>query len=146
MPSCLARPFAAFLLIAPLPLPALAGEACRDIVDPAARLACHDALHPPRVPTEQAYREQATARFGQRGASDPAPAARLEQLTAVVTDTRFQGRQATYTLDNGQRWQTVEGTAPALPAASPVTVRRAALSGHQLITPQGQAIRVRRLP
>lgn len=118
---------------------------CSDLTDPPVRLACYDQQFPPLLSSAQAYREQASAQFGQRGGNGANPVV-IDQLSARLHRQHQQGRQEVIELDNGQRWLVTEGRLPPLPVGSSLTVRKAALSGHQLLTEQGLAVRVRRLP
>ena len=118
---------------------------CSAQTDPPARLACYDLQFPPSVSTGQAYHEQASAAFGRRDAGSANPVV-IEQLSARLRQVHQQGRQVVVELDNGQRWLVTEGRLPPLPVDSRLIVRKAALSGHQLLTENGLAVRVRRQP
>lgn len=121
-------------------------QRCRQMPDPAARLACYDQIRLP--PAAEAVRspEAAVARFGLTGA-----AAGQEVTDAVESSLpgAFSGWQANtrLTLANGQVWQVVDGSSVYFVAQDPkVTVRRSALGAYYLdIAGLNTSPRVRRL-
>lgn len=138
-------------------------QACIGIMNDTERLACYDrALRGDSVPAAHAQDPAATAtpravdpiaEFGlsesqkraqqQAGARDRAP----DSITGTVSRV---DRQATggliMTLDNGQVWVQAEAlTMARVQAGDLVTIRKAALGSHLLVTPGGVAVRVRRV-
>lgn len=149
---------AASALLLAATLPALADDTpwlrCRSVVDPAARLACYDAVKPasaaPRAPAAGAAAAAPTAaaspeaRFGMERRS----ADELDEIRSVLPG-RFEGWEPrhSFKLANGQVWQSVEGSRGYYVLESPkVRVRRGALGSFQLeIEGVAQVIRVRRV-
>jgi hypothetical protein len=130
-------------------------QRCRAIADPAARLACYDALaaepRPPAAPVAAAP-AAATAVAAPAAAAvalPPAPAPKpvdnfglpvtarsdeaQEVRSAVGPSFDGWGPNTRIRLDNGQVWQITDGSSVALPeGARKVTVKRGALSSFYL--------------
>lgn len=125
-------------------------RACAAIAEPSARLACYDAVYPPSQPQRTVSAED---RFGLSGLSReqqraalglPAPPDRIE--ARIVALTLARDRRRLLTLDNGQRWVVPpEASNDRLAVGDRVEIRDAALSAHRLVTPQGIAIRAKRV-
>lgn len=134
-------------------------HACAGVVDPNDRLACYDRAFPPvanagaPVLDLEARRKQVVEEFGfnKRQLLDRAP----EPLRAINPDhiegvvkavaERDHGERLV-TLENGQAWLLVEGTARGrLNPGDKVTVREAALGTYMLVTPTRVALRAKRL-
>lgn len=124
-----------------LPLAAAAQESalgrCRAIQEPAARLACYDALPlpapapaaatpapPPAAKVEQDFGLAETAK----------PANRVDAITARIPG-EFRGwqPQTVLELDNGQAWRIADGSSMVYRLVNPsVTVRRGVLGAYYL--------------
>jgi hypothetical protein len=138
-------------------------ERCRQIADPAQRLACYDAL--PRGTPEARPAAPAPAPAGARQAgappAQPKPAAEqfgLEEVTPPPQgldkiDTRVMGKfegwwpNAKIALANGQVWQVADGSSRVYELDSPkVTIARGALGTYYLnVDGQNWTVRVRRV-
>lgn len=158
------RAYALLLLAA---FPALADDAgllrCRAIADPAARLACYDALAAPGAPAKPA---PAASTFGLPAAPAPAapapapspdrfgmefrtPETMLDAIESTIPG-RFEGWEpkANIKLANGQVWQVTDGTSGYVRPVegAKVRVRRGALGAFYLeIEGTNRSPRVRRL-
>ena len=127
-------------------LPAHADDApwlrCRAINDPAARLACYDAVQ--AQPAAQAAASAAADRFGK----DARRPDEVDQIRSVLPG-RFDGWDPgqRFRLANGQVWQATDGSRGAYNLESPkVLVRRGAFGSYLLeIEGVNQVIRVRRI-
>ncbi|ACJ01078.1 hypothetical protein [Rhodospirillum centenum] len=135
-------------------------DACRQMQDPQARLACYDRLGPatalppaesPRVggirptapsgtyavPPAVASPEQ---KFGAENVRQPAGVAaprpqEIEALTAQVASVRQAGMgRIAVTLSNGQVWRQTETVRLDLSAGDTVTIERGALGSYNLLT------------
>jgi hypothetical protein len=142
---------------------------CRAVTDPAARLACYDALPgaalpaspaaagstPPSTPPAPA---PATAPDPESlfGLDATATAATLgavvavtppDRLTATVTAVeRTTDGKLLLTLANGQAWRQVDSRAAAVAAGATVQIRRAAFGSYLLSAgDRSQGVRVRRI-
>jgi len=147
------------------------GAECAALDDPAARLACFDAAFPraPRTSSPKpaaaavAADEPATAvapdapvseaqKFGlsskQRAALEAKPAepAPVATTAAVKTVHRLPSGYLLIGLDNDQVWQQTElDSQIRLQPGDQVTIRRASLGSHLLVTPSHYSTRVRRI-
>jgi hypothetical protein len=151
------------------------GADCAALDDPAARLACFDAAFPraPRtssatpavaaaaanepaaltaapVPAEKPVSE--AEKFGlstqQRAAleANPAELAPAATTAAVKTVSRLPSGYLLIGLDNDQVWQQTElDSQIRLQPGDRVTIRRASLGSHLLVTPAKYSTRVRRI-
>ena len=119
-------------------------QRCRQIPDPAARLACYDQVQD--VPARAPAAEAPAARSGL-----PASASKAEAVDAIESTIpgAFSGWQAgsSFTLANGQVWQVSDGSRVFFEATDPkVRVRRGMLSAFYLdIEGLSTSPRVRRL-
>jgi hypothetical protein len=138
------------------------GAKCAPLDDPAARLACFDAAFPwaPRTsPSKPAAAAVAPAepvseaqKFGlsasQRAALEakPAESAPAAMTAAVKTVRRLPSGYLLIGLDNDQVWQQSElDSLIRLQPGDLVTIRRASLGSHLLVTPAKYSTRVRRI-
>jgi hypothetical protein len=143
----------ALLLLFALPLFAQqAPHACAEVADPAARLACYDKAFPPLPGVMEAAAEKAKADFGlhtsRESLRSSAPGAQpdQEQIEARVDKVDHGAGQRSFQLENGQVWMQVEARSSGhVGVGDTVQVRKGVLGGFQLITPQGIALRVRRM-
>ena len=118
---------------------ALADEAailrCRGIAEPAARLACYDALVPSVQPEQQ---------FGR----DRQPAPTVDAIESYIPGV-FDGWQpkARIRLANGQVWQVTDDSSGTYRLVDPkVTLRRGMLGSFFLeLTGENRSIRVKRI-
>jgi len=138
-------------------------ERCRQIADPAQRLACYDAL--PKGTPEARPAAPAPAPAGQGQAVAPPAQAKptpeqfgLEELTPAPKgldkiDTRVMGKfegwwpNAKIALANGQVWQVADGTSRVYELDSPkVTITRGMFGAFFLnVDGQNWTVRVRRV-
>ena len=123
--------------------PASAALRCTKLIEANARLACYDAAFgvPSHAPEEFGLDETALR------ARDPErpQTIELDRIEATVS-TLGGANDATVTLDNGQVWVlTGRSAAGRLSAGDRVQIRRAALSSHKLITPDGIGLKVKRV-
>lgn len=126
---------------------------CASIVDPAGRLACYDDAFPPSPEVVEAATEQARADFGlaapRASLRSPADAAQQhdpESIESRVTRVDHGGGSRTFHLENGQVWSQTESRSTGhVRAGEMVRLRKAVLSGFTLVTPDGVALRVRRV-
>ncbi|MBM4221391.1 MAG: hypothetical protein FJ170_05525 [Gammaproteobacteria bacterium] len=141
---------------ATLPTLAIGSELdhCRSIVGDRDRLACYDALAGDSTPArEPPATISAESLFGRDAAQTSAV---LQQQTGVSPPemldaeirsikTRASGRLL-LTLQNGQRWEQVDGRPLDLAAGEQVRIRKAAFGSHLLYKPAGgRSMRVRRI-
>jgi len=141
-------------LLSPFGAHAADARDCAGIPDDAQRLACYDAAFG-RTPAKASalVAVDPVAEFGlteaQKRAQDPerARAASPESISAVVTSVRRQSTgELVVTLDNGQVWAQAEVMTMARAApGDTVTVRKAALGSHVMVTANRVAMRVRRV-
>lgn len=142
--------------------------ACAKLTGDAERLACFDAavgrLQQAQTQGEITAIDKAQARAIEResfgftlpslnwpnlfgGASPTVAEAPTEAVTSTITRVTGSGRGATFILENGQAWQSVDSDANrnARPGA-PVSVRRAAFGSFLMsVETGGTALRVRRV-
>lgn len=136
-------------------------DACRQMQDPQARLACYDRLGPATAlpPTDSPHvggsRPVAPSagthaappvvttpeqKFGAENVRQPAAAAaprpqQIEALTAQVASVRQAGMgRIAVTLSNGQVWRQTETVRLDLSAGDTVTIERGALGSYNLLT------------
>lgn len=139
--------------------------ACRDIADPAQRLACFDAAVGRLAQAQQSGEFAAIDREGQAeverdafgfrlpslsrllpfaGDREAAPAPQSQQFEIARIVPLANGYHA-FVMSNGQRWRQLEAqSARNVRAGQTVTIRRAALGSFLLIPDSGAAHRVRR--
>lgn len=130
-------------------------HACAVEPDPNQRLACYDRAF--GAPDLSAQAEVATAKakeeFGlgvqakRERTPEAIPEPDVDQIDAQITVVATVGRgERIVTLDNGQQWLLVERTIRGpLRAGDAVSIRKAALGTHKLITPGGMGLRTRRV-
>lgn len=137
------KPSKALLALMVMSSAAFADEAgmlrCRGLTDPAARLACYDALVPLAKPAEEFGRETTTV-----VAASPI----LQSIQSHIPGV-FEGWQPNtrIRLANGQLWQVVDGTSGSYRLVDPkVSVRRGALGSYFLeIEAEKRSLKVRRI-
>lgn len=125
---------------------------CRGIADPAARLACYDALPVPVTETRAEPAKPAalplepTAQFG----LPPPPTVAERDTVESSIPGHFDGWQPNtrIRLANGQVWQIADGSSRTLDLNEPkVTIRRGLLGAFYLeFEGDNRTARVRRLP
>ena len=136
-----------------LPGAALAADAtlqqCRSIPDPAARLACYDALPLPASPataTPAGPAPEVPAQFGL--VREAAPVVELPSIESTIPghfDGWYPNRRVK--LANGQVWQVADGSTRFYDLDNPkVTIRRGVLGAFYLdLSVDNRSIRVRRV-
>jgi hypothetical protein len=136
-----------------LPGAALAADAtlqqCRSIPDPAARLACYDALPLPASPataTPAVPAPEVPAQFGL--VREAAPVVELPSIESTIPghfDGWYPNRRVK--LANGQVWQVADGSTRFYDLDNPkVTIRRGVLGAFYLdLSVDNRSIRVRRV-
>lgn len=138
-----------------LPGAALAADStlqqCRAIPDPAARLACYDALPlsanlPTAVAPAPAQAPETPAQFGL--VREAAPVAELPAIESTIPghfDGWYPNRRVR--LANGQVWQVADGSTRMYDLDNPkVTIRRGVLGAFYLdLSVDNRSIRVRRV-
>jgi hypothetical protein len=136
-----------------LPGVALAADAtlqqCRSIPDPAARLACYDALPLPASPataTPAVPAPEVPAQFGL--VREAAPVVELPSIESTIPghfDGWYPNRRVK--LANGQVWQVADGSTRFYDLDNPkVTIRRGVLGAFYLdLSVDNRSIRVRRV-
>ena len=143
------RPIIALGLFCALPWPAQAQPAhpCGAELEPAQRLACYDRAFPPSAAVVDATARAAEHQFG----LDPQPTPRKPGSEAAASlDSRVvrldedRHGQRIITLANGQVWQG-DGSQGLLSEGDAISLRKAALGSHMLVTPAGVRLRVTRL-
>lgn len=124
---------------------------CASVPEPAKRLACYDEAFPPSSETMAAAADKAQADFGlsQRRESLSNPGQTAEQSDPERIESQVirvdHGGQRSFHLENGQVWtQTDARSTGHAKAGDVVQVRKAMMSGYQLIMPNGISVRVRR--
>lgn len=124
---------------------------CANVPDPAARLACYDKAFPPPREVVEAAEEKARADFGLSPSRDSLrnPGQTAEQADPERIESRVikvdHGGARSFHLENGQVWTQTDGRSLGhAQAGDVVQVRKAILSGYQLIMPNGISVRVRR--
>lgn len=132
-----------------------ASHPCASQADPQQRLACYDSAF--GAPETRAQTEALTVKakedFGlasveKRQRSETGlPQPSVDQIDARITAiSTASGGERVLTLDNEQVWMIVERTIRGpLVEGDAVSVRKAALGTHRLVTPAGVGLRVRRL-
>ena len=134
-------------------LPAHADDApwlrCRAVTDPAARLACYDAVQPqPAAAAAPTAAATAAAAAADRFGKDTRRPDEVDQIRSALPG-RFEGWDPgqRFRLANGQVWQATDGSRGAYNLDSPkVLVRRGAFGSYLLeIEGVSQVIRVRRI-
>ena len=129
-------------------------EQCRGIADPAARLACYDALplsaNPATAPQAQAKPQgpmpETPAQFGLSREAPP-----LDDLSSIESTIpgHFEGwyPNKRVRLANGQVWQVADGSTRPYELDNPkVTIRRGVLGAYYLdLSIDNRSIRVRRV-
>lgn len=128
-------------------------QQCRAIPDPAARLACYDALPltanpatPAAAPASSAPAPETPAQFGL--AREAAPVVDLPSIESTIPghfDGWYPNRRVR--LANGQVWQVADGTTRLYELDNPkVTIRRGVLGAYYLdLSVDNRSIRVRRV-
>ena len=132
------------LVIWLIAIPAIAQgtlESCRKLTDPAARLACYDALSltPP-----------APAASPRTGRTEPSETQRVGEATVQSTvsgDFSGWGPNETIALENGQVWQVVDGSSYATRTGKRTAAVQHGLLGAYFLDIDGVALspRVRRI-
>lgn len=136
-------------------LPLAAQEAahhCAKVSEPVARLTCYDTAFPLPPEVVEAAMQQAQDDFGLDG---PQPSRvsgnRAERPDSERIESRVikidhgRGGQRSFNLENGQVWTQADARSSGhVQDGQVVQVRRAILSGYQLVTPAGVTLRVRR--
>lgn len=160
---------AGLLLTAASPAGAQGLDACRQIQDPQARLACYDGVagqpaapfpgpDSPRVGASRPAAPGMAAppvaapspeqKFGAESVRQPTAARaapprpqQLEALTATVANVRQSGLgRVALTLDNGQVWQQTETVRLNLDAGDRVTIERGLLGSYNLVPAGGSRL------
>lgn len=155
--SAPALAIAALLATPTLPAQTLTGDvkACRQLADPARRLACYDAL--PVEPTKAvvattpappvaapAPPADPVAKFGQESVKQPDAPAELKQI-----ETRIRGRFSGWEpntrieLDNGQVWRVVDGSSASYDLNSPKAVVHRGMLGAYYLEIEGIGFQVK---
>ena len=138
--------------------PALAQEqthACASILQPAERLACYDQAFGAPHAAEQsaASMEEAREQFGldqrekRERTPEPLRLPEVDEIEGAITDLSTDGRGGrVLTLDNGQVWRITENTSKGpLRIGDVVRVNKGAFGSHNLVTPGGIGLKVRRV-
>lgn len=120
---------------------------CAAVLERDARLECYDRSFPPAADVRQAEAEKATRDFGlvpeTRTRSADASPDRIE--ARIVKLVYGQRGERTLTLDNDQVWRIVEATSRGhMVEGDQVSIRKAAMGSHLLISPGGVSLRVQR--
>lgn len=125
-------------------------QQCRAMPDPAARLACYDALplsaNPTTAAAASAPAPETPAQFGL--AREAAPLVDLSSIESTIPghfDGWYPNRRVR--LANGQVWQVADGTTRLYELDNPkVTIRRGMLGAYYLdLSIDNRSIRVRRV-
>jgi hypothetical protein len=153
----LALTLASLAALAAWPAAANELQRCRAIAEPAARLACYDALAAQPVPAAPASPAAAAAPAAAKPAVDPVAGFGFEnRLPAEAPDTitshlpgRFEGWGGTtmFRLANGQVWQVIDGSSAFYWLENPKVTLRRAMMGTFFLEIEGaaRAPRVKRL-
>jgi len=129
-------------------------RACASVKRNSERLACYDQTIEQLSSDSAAApapERSAEAMFGASAAHNESAAAiareELTSLTAHVTALNRDGSGALIIdLDNGQQWRQTSGSgSPLLEVGHEVTITRAALNSFRLSTPDGRALKVKRV-
>ncbi|MHC9084941.1 hypothetical protein ACYX7E_07870 [Luteimonas sp. RIT-PG2_3] len=125
-----------------------ASHSCAAVVERDARLECYDRSFPPDPQVRQAEAEKATREFGLA----PEPRTRSEEHSPDRIEARIvklaygQRGERTLTLDNKQVWRIVEATSRGhMVEGDQVSVRKASMGSHLLISPGGVPLRAQRV-
>lgn len=118
---------------------------CRGLTDPAARLACYDALPLPTAEEKAAVKPKAAAPPAAAASTKetaqqfglPPPASTVEKLDTIESTIpgHFEGwvPNSRIRLANGQVWQVIDNTSRTLDLTDPkVTIRRGFLGAYYL--------------
>ncbi|MCL4781212.1 MAG: hypothetical protein KJ049_13555 [Gammaproteobacteria bacterium] len=150
--------FAILLVATTLPVLATGSglETCRSIVDDRERLACYDTIADNKLPAKDSETPtgiSAESLFGRDAAQTSAVLQRQTGITPPETldtaissvETRASGKLL-LTLQNGQRWEQIDGRPPGLAAGDQVRIRKGAFGSYLLYKQSGgRSMRVRRI-
>lgn len=122
-------------------------HACSAVADREGRLECYDRSFPPTAEVRQAEAEKATREFGlvpqtRARSADESPDRIEARIVRLVYGSRGE---RTLTLDNGQVWKIVEATNRGhMVEGDQVSIRKAAMGSHLLMSPGGVPLRAQR--
>jgi hypothetical protein len=125
-------------------------NACRQLTDPARRLACYDALALPTEPAKPAVAAPApvaadpVAKFGQESVKPAEAPAELKQMASRIPGPfKGWGPNTSIELDNGQVWRVADGSSAIYELNNPKVIVHRGMLGAYFLEIEGVGFQVK---